>query len=77
MKLKIGDLVAIRGDKRKKHNGECQYLPQQLILGKYLKHTRHGGIWLGKIEKIQGDMALVGGGWRPLNHYEIIIEGDD
>lgn len=64
--LQVGDTVAIRGDRRLRIDGSCQYLPEQLVDGKYLKHTGHGGVWTGKVQKIQGDEALVGGGWRHL-----------
>ncbi|HCU2480908.1 TPA: hypothetical protein OUK43_000391 [Pseudomonas aeruginosa] len=68
--LQVGDTVAIRGDRRLTMNSICQYLPEQLVDGKYLKHTGHGGAWTGRIDKIQGEEALVGGGWRHLSMYE-------
>ena len=74
--IKIGDVVAIRGDKRVNNNGQCAYTPDQLIDGKYLKHTGSGGIWTGVVAKIKGDLALVGGGWRRLDQYEIIPDVD-
>ncbi len=70
--LKVGDTVAIRGDLRLRMDGSCQYTPEQLVDGKYLKHTGHGGIWTGKVSKICGDEALVGGGWRHVSSYEIV-----
>ncbi len=84
--IKVGDVVAIRGDLRTTDNGywengeyhsrkRCVYLPEQLIDGKYLKHTGHGGIWTGVVKKIDGDMALVGGGWRRLDSYELMCNG--
>lgn len=70
--IMIGDIVAIIGAKRINLNSQCAYLPSQLIDGKYLKHTGNGGIWTGKVEKIDNGMALVGGVWRPIDHYEIM-----
>lgn len=70
MTFRVGDEVAIRGDLRI-NRGQCVYTPDQLVDGKYLKHTGHGGIWTGEIEKIDGDMALVGGGWRGFETLEI------
>jgi hypothetical protein len=72
MELGVGDVVAIRGDMRKRNDGVCQYLPGQLILNKYIKHNGHGGIWTGIVEKIDNGRALVGGGWRFINRYEVI-----
>jgi len=60
--IRVGDVVAIRGDLRLRMDGSCQYTPNQLALGKYLKHQTHGGVWTGIVEKIEGDMARVGGG---------------
>ena len=71
--LKVGDLVAIRGDLRINLDGRCAYTPDQLIGGRYLRHTGHGGIWTGTVNKISKDgqeaRALVGGGWRNLDCY--------
>jgi len=66
MDLKIGDVVAIRGDLRINNNGQCAYTPDQLVDGKYLRHTGHGGLWTGTIEKINNGYVLVGGGWRSM-----------
>lgn len=81
--MKVGDTVAIRGDLQVHYypwcGWRCRYSPEQLVLGKYVKHTGHGGIWLGVVEKIAGDMALVGGAWRGVEMYEVIagkIVGD-
>lgn len=68
--LKVGDVVSIRGDLRKRSDGVCMYTWDQLVEGRYLRHTETGKIWLGVVEKIQGDMALVGGGWRGFEYYE-------
>jgi hypothetical protein len=66
-KLKIGDLVAIRGDLRVNIKGNCAYTPDQLVDGKFLKRHGTDEIWAGRVEKIvheeAGDMVLVGG-WR-------------
>lgn len=70
---KVGDLVAIRGDLRINLDGRCAYTPDQLVDGKYLRHTGHGGIWTGTVEKISTDgYALVGGGWRRIDRYEVM-----
>lgn len=70
--LEVGDVVAIRGDLRLDINGRCQYTPDQLVLGQYVKHTGHGGIWTGPVERVEGDLALVAGGWRGLDRYEVM-----
>ena len=61
--IQVGDRVAIRGDLRRNMNGQCAYTPGQLVDGKYVKHTGHGGMWTGRVEKIYTDMVKVGGGW--------------
>jgi hypothetical protein len=71
--IQVGDVVAIRGDRRINYNmNRCAYTPDQLVDGKYVKHTGHGGVWTGRVDKIdpKGEFALVGGGWRPVTHYE-------
>ena len=73
--IQVGDTVAIRGDKMVGYSPTygkvvCRYLPEQLVDGKYPMHTGHGGIWTGTVKKIDGDMALVGGGWRGIEFYE-------
>lgn len=71
--LKIGDLVKIRGDKRWNYSiDKCCYTPDQLVDGKYIKHTGHGGVWTGHIDKIQGDMIRVGGGWWNEHLVEVV-----
>lgn len=83
--LKVGDVVAIRGDLRTIDNGywetgeyhsrkKCAYTPDQLIDGKYLKHTGHGGMWTGVVKSVNHDRALVGGGWRHHDYYEVICQ---
>jgi hypothetical protein len=73
--MKIGDLVRIRGDKRWNYSmNVCMYTQSQLVDGKYLKHTGHGGAWTGRINKIQGDLVHVGGGWWNENLVEVIGE---
>ena len=74
MTIQIGDVVAIRGDLRLRMDKTCQYTPEQLVLGKYLKHPKHGGIWTGVIEDLRGDMAKVAKGWRGIENYEKIME---
>ena len=65
MKIAVGDIVAIRGDKSINNNGQCSYTPDQLVDGKYVRHSGHNGIWLGKVEKLYpskcDSRALVGG----------------
>lgn len=75
--IKKGDVVAIRGDKRINNNGQCAYAPDQLIQGKYIRHTGHGGIWTGVVEKTYTENELfarakVGGGWIDVNSLELI-----
>ncbi|AGS81705.1 hypothetical protein PAK_P30083 [Pseudomonas phage PAK_P3] len=74
MPIKVGDIVAIRGDLRKKNDGSCQYLPEQLVDGKFLKHAGTGEIWTGQVTRVQGDMAKVGGGWRGVESYVPVSE---
>ena len=51
--LKVGDTVAIRGDKCWNYQiNKCSYFPEQLVDGKYLKHTGTGKVWTGKIVKL-------------------------
>ena len=72
--MKVGDVVYIRGDKRINNDGRCAYTPDQLVDGKYIK--RHGSdkAWEGPVTKIDSadGRALVGGGWRPIDHYELV-----
>ncbi len=70
----VGDTVAIRGDLRINIDGRCAYTPDQLIDGKYLRHTGHGGIWFGTVVKISEELALVGGGYRPIS---ILVKEED
>jgi hypothetical protein len=70
--IKVGDLVAIRGDLRRNYHGKCEYLDEQLVDGKYVRHTGHGGIWTGRVEEIRGDMAKVSGAWRGIERYEVV-----
>lgn len=78
MTIKVGDTVAIRGDKRMNYLGRgkwiCAYTPDQLIDGKYLKHTGHGGVWTGKVEVIKDDMARVGITWMGIEMLEVYKE---
>ena len=78
--LKVGDQVAIRGDKdggmKINHStGKlvfwCRYFPEQLVDGKYVRHTNTGEAWTGTIEAIRGDMAKVAGGWRGIELLEV------
>lgn len=67
--LKVGDTVAIRGDKCWNYQlNKCKYFPEQLVDGKYLKHTGTGKVWTGKITKILEDgtraaVGVGGGSW--------------
>lgn len=76
MTIKIGDVVAIRGDRRMNYMGNgkfvCAYHDDQLVDGKYVKHTGHGGIWTGVVANVDGDMALVAGGWRCIEQLEVM-----
>lgn len=74
--MKPGDVVAIRGDLRKNNNGQCSYTPDQLIDGKYLKHTGHGGIWLGTVKEVRDGMVHIGGGWWYIGLVEVMCEGE-
>lgn len=62
--LKIGDKVKIRGDLRKNYGGKCIYTVDQLVDGIYVKRAFSDLPWVGVVKAINGDMALVGGGWR-------------
>ncbi len=78
--MHIGDVVAIRGDLmlttiNGPYKGRCKYTPDQLIEGKYVKHTGHGGIWLGRVMKFAGDEVLVASGWRGIEFYEVMVKG--
>lgn len=70
MAFSSGDKVVIRGDKRLAYFGDgrfiCQYTPDQLVSGKYVKNPNTGRVWVGIVHKVNNDeqMALVGGGWR-------------
>lgn len=72
MAIKAGDIVAIRGDKRINIDGQCAYTENQLIMGKYVKHTGHGGVWTGKVERVQDNRALIKGGWLHTDDLEKI-----
>lgn len=68
--MKVGDKVYIRGDCRK----AGKYLPEQLIDGKYVKHAWKPEPWVGivtKVDEVQQE-ALVGGGWRGFEMYELV-----
>ncbi len=79
MTIQIGDVVAIRGDRRRTYVGNgkfiCSYTDEQLVDGKYVRHTGHGGIWTGVVEGISGDMVKVGGGWRGIEMVEVLPRG--
>lgn len=74
--LTIGDLVAIRGDLRRNLDGRCAYAPDQLAGGKFIKRAGSDVAWTGKVEAIDGDMAKVGGGWRGIERYELVMNQD-
>lgn len=75
--MKIGDTVAIRGDLRKQYSGQCEYTEEQLVDGKYVRNTKTGGIWLGKITKIavSGDLVRLDGrrNWYGIPSLEVIF----
>ena len=50
---RVGDVVCLRGDLAF-NGGQCCYTPDQLVDGKYIRHTGHGGISLGDLS---GDSA--------------------
>ncbi len=79
MEIKIGDTVALRGDKRMNYIGNgkyvCAYTDDQLVDGKYVRHTGHGGIWTGVVERIDGDMVKVAGAWRGIGMVEVLSRG--
>jgi len=79
LKVKVGDIVAIRGDLRLRYDGICEYTEDQLVLGKYIKHIGHKGIWTGIIEKLgkyyDHHMAFVGGGWRSVDFLDVMYCG--
>lgn len=71
--LKVGDTVVIRGDKQwNSQINKCCYSPDQLVDGKYLKHTGTGKVWTSKITKItdDGTMAQLGSGYWGINLLE-------
>lgn len=70
MNVRVGDKVMIRGDLRKNLNGECAYLPGQLIVGKYVRHAYKDRAWTGTVERISGDMVRVSGTWMGLERVE-------
>jgi hypothetical protein len=67
-KLKVGDTVAIRGDKvwwNYKINNSKDF-HEQLVDGKYIKDMETGKVWTGKITKITEDgtrASLSNGSW--------------
>jgi hypothetical protein len=76
--LKIGDTVAIRGDKRWNYQiNKCVYFPDQLVDGKYVKNSFTGKVWTGKITKLIEDNTRAcldgGGSWDIdlLEKYEV------
>lgn len=66
--MNIGDRVMIRGDRRT----SGKYSTEQLVDGKYVKKFGTTEPWTGKVKKIEGDMVLVGGGWRGVEMYEVV-----
>ena len=77
MTIKIGDTVCLRGDLRRSYVsarnplGQCAYFPEQLVDGKYLRHTGTGEVWTGKVNTIHDDMAKIGGGWWNIRLLEV------
>lgn len=77
MQIKVGDIVAIRGDKRVTYSrqypeGRCVYDYSQLVDGKYVKHTGTGEIWTGRVDKIRGEAVLIGGGYFGMEICEVM-----
>lgn len=86
--MKVGDVVAVRGDLDTilvRGGGPDQpafqwiprYFPEQMVDGKYVKNWATGEIWTGVIKKIftdpiDGDFALVDGGWRSCKILEVM-----
>jgi organic radical activating enzyme len=57
--IKAGDTIAIRGDL-----STHKYKPEQLVDGKYLRHTGHGGVWTTTVKEavFNGEWVAVEGG---------------
>lgn len=83
MTFSSGDKVVIRGDKRLSYLGNgrftCQYTPDQLVSGKYVKNHNTGRIWVGVVDKVNNEerIALVAGGWRGFEMIEHFTPGMD
>lgn len=68
--ITIGSKVMIRGDRRT----SGKYHPSQLVDGKYVKRFGTDEPWIGVVRDINpwNGEALVGGGWRGLEMYELV-----
>lgn len=68
--INIGDKVMIRGDKRT----AGKYAPEQLVDGKYVKRQGTNEPWVGVVKDVNAwnQEALVGGGWRGFEMYEVV-----
>lgn len=54
--LQVGDRVAIRGDRRWNYLfNRCQYAPEQLVDGQYVKKPGTNEIWTGTITGFTAD----------------------
>ena len=57
--IKVGDVVAILGDRRLRSDGTCQYTADQLVQGKYVRHAVHKGIWTGVVTRINATFGYI------------------
>jgi hypothetical protein len=74
-----GDVVAIRGDLDRNNNGQCRWLPEQLVDGKYVADPRHGGIALHTVKKVSNDKpprAKISPGWWLIEHLETMYRAE-
>jgi hypothetical protein len=72
-----GDIIAIRGDLANKTERTGKYHPEQLVNGKYVRHTGHHGVWTAKVKAIVLDgeyAAIEGGGAWALDLCEVYDE---
>lgn len=74
MKIMVGDVVAIDGTKRLRCDGTCQYTAEQMADG-LLLNPNTGRVWTATIQKVEGDMAFVAGGWRGVDSLVVINRG--
>ena len=71
--LQVGDDVAICGLNRINNNGQCAYTDDQMTVdGLLLKHGTDK-VWTGTISRMDGEYALVAGGWRHISCYRKVV----